>query len=223
MHPLPLYNKRMSCLLPLTVLYIVFMIASQTLSYRYVSIGPILTVSSVFVIPFTYSIADLIAEVYGYTTMRNVIWLMLVVLGIYAIVMFVLTDLPQKESFAKFNTGYTSVFHPIVRIYLSNFIAVLLGMFLNTYILVKWKALVKGRIFYIRSVLSSSAGELIFTAVVISLVQVGVMPFKAILEMIAVSFCIKITFTLVSAFIVFFLKPFVMYTEARNAALEQNR
>lgn len=73
---MPFWGKspKKRCLPILAKLYLVTMFVSQLLSYRFVTIGHILTVASVFIIPLTYSLSDLIAEQYGYDANRMTIW-----------------------------------------------------------------------------------------------------------------------------------------------------
>jgi uncharacterized integral membrane protein (TIGR00697 family) len=170
-------------------------------------------VASVLVIPLTYSLSDLISEIYGYGVMRQIIWCMLLTVGLFSISMYLLIQLPANSQFSHYTQTYDDMFHPILRIYFSNLVAIIVGMFLNSYVLIKWKILVKGRFFYIRSLLSSAIGELVFTVLVVTAVQIGVTSTSQIIEMIIVSYAVKLLFTLFSSFIMFFLKPFVIRLE----------
>ncbi len=76
----------------LTALYITFQLVSDVTAGKIVQLG-IFTVSvTVFYFPFTYIIADVLTEVYGYAKARSVIWMVLfssVIAGvIYSIVVF---------------------------------------------------------------------------------------------------------------------------------------
>lgn len=199
------------CLPVLESLYTVTLLVSQLLSYRFVVIGNVLTVASVFIIPITYSVSDLIAEQYGYDTIKKVIFRSLPVLFFASLLLYLAQELPVVKQYEQYQSAYYNVFHPIIRIYFSNFIAIWLGIILNSYILVKWKMLVKGKIFFIRSFCSSVIGELIFTAIVVTLVQYGVSSWKNIGEMILVSFSVKVFFSFFSAIIAAFVKP-VLYS-----------
>src|SRR3990167_4729841 len=75
-------NLNSTCYVFLSMLYLTFMAASLLLSYRFVNIAGILTVGSVFVIPLTYAISDIISELYGFAAMRATIWKMLICLFI---------------------------------------------------------------------------------------------------------------------------------------------
>jgi len=205
------------CLSTLSNLYIITLFTSQILSYRFVNIGNVLTVASVFIIPITYSISDLIAEHYGYNTIKKVIWSALPILFFGSMLLFLAQQLPVLEKYKKSTESYYIVFHPALRIYFSNFIAIFLGMFLNSYIIVKLRLFAKGKIFFIRSLLSSVIGELIFTMIVVTLVQYNVSSWPDIRGMIIISFLIKVAFTFISAIIAAFTKPILRYIDGYDA------
>jgi queuosine precursor transporter len=74
---------------------------------------------------------------------------------------------------------------------------VLIGAFLNAYVLTKWKILWRGRYFWLRSLFSTAFGELIFTTIVILVNYFGVFDFKNMFELGVVSFCFKIIMSVV--------------------------
>jgi uncharacterized PurR-regulated membrane protein YhhQ (DUF165 family) len=128
--------------------------------------------------------------------------------------------LPADSRFDTFTSSYTIVFGHIVRVYFSNFLGLLLGIFLNSYILLKLKTTMNGRHFFFRSLASSAVGELLFTAVVYSIVQFHISPWKDILEMILVSYSVKIIFTLFSSlFTASVIKPIVFKLEGGDKFL----
>jgi len=197
------------CLPVLAGLYFITLLVSQLLSYRFVTFGSILTVASVFIIPFTYSIADLIAEQYGYHTIRKTIWWAMMMLFITCFALCTSQALPAAAKYQKYTDAYYVVFHPMLRIYFANLIAAIPGMFLNSYIIVKWKIRVQGKIFFVRSLVSSLAGEMLFTSIAISLVQFGIVKWQEIAEMILISMSVKIIFTVFSAGVARMLKPMI--------------
>jgi uncharacterized integral membrane protein (TIGR00697 family) len=204
--------------MPLSMLYLAFLTTSMILSYRFVNIGPILTVSSVFVIPFSYSISDIIAEVYGYDTIRKIIWNAFLAAAFIFVMLWLLTKLPASPKYDHFTESYNIVFGHSLRVFVSNCIGMFFGIFLNSYIIVKWKLLVKGKLFFIRTLSSSTIGEFLFTAIVVTLVQYNISSPAEIAEMIVVSFSMKLIFTLLSAITgAFFVKPLIEKIDGRDS------
>lgn len=142
----------------LTALYITFQLVSDVTAGKIVQLG-IFTVSvTVFYFPFTYIIADVLTEVYGYAKARSVIWMVLfssVIAGvIYSIVVF----LPPAIWFDA-NDAYTRVLGQVPRILVGGWIAVWVGGILNDYTLAKMKVLTKGKYLWTRTIGSTIVGE----------------------------------------------------------------
>lgn len=205
-----------TCYVFLNMLYLTFMTASLLLSYRFINMGKILTVGSVFVIPITYAISDIISELYGYAAMRATIWKTLTCLFILFFSLHFIIKLPANIQYQSFTEHYDFIFNPMLRVYFSNMVGILLGMFINAYFLVKWKIKLKGRFFYLRSIVASSIGEIIFTSVTISLVQWGISDIQSIGEMIMVSVSVKVLFTLLSSLIATSIKNRLIQIDGGN-------
>lgn len=209
-------NHKKTCYVFLSMLYLTFMSASLLLSYRFVNIAGILTVGSVFVIPLTYAISDIILELYGYAAMRSTIWKMLACLFILSVSLGGLINLPASQKYTLYTQNYHFIFDPMMRIYFSNLAGILVGMFINAYFLVKWKMKLNGRFFYFRSIVSSALGEIIFTGITVTLVQLGISNLRAISEMILVSVSIKIVFTLFSSLLAASIKKRLIKLDGGN-------
>lgn len=207
-------TKDKKCAMFLSMLYLGFLLTSYILSYRFVNVFSILTVSSTFIIPFVYALSDIITEIYGYQEIKKVIWCSTLVLFIVSVSLSWLTMLPADPKFATFTSSYHIVFDHIVRVCLSNILGLLIGMFLNSYILVKLKIAMDGKYFFFRSLVSSAIGELLFTTIVYAIVQFHISPWKDVLEMILVSYSVKIIFTLLFATVTaYVIKPIVLKVE----------
>lgn len=213
-------SKDKKCMMFLSMLYLGLLMTSFILSYRFVNIFSILTVSSTFIIPFVYALSDIIAEVYGYHEIRKVIWCSFGVLFMVSLSLFWLTLLPASSKFDTFTSSYNTVFGHIMRVYFSNTLGMLLGMFLNSYLLIKLKIAMRGKRFFLRSLVSSAVGELLFTAIVYMIVQFQISSWRDIAEMIIVSYSVKMLFTFLSSSITAYtIKPLIYKIEGADPFL----
>ena len=105
-------DHKNTCYVFLSMLYLTFMSASLLLSYRFVNIAGVLTVGSVFVIPITYAISDIISELYGYSAMRATIWKMLSCLFILSLLLDGLVHLPVSSKYQLYTQHYHFIFDP---------------------------------------------------------------------------------------------------------------
>ena len=88
---------------------------------------------------------------------------------------------------------YENVLGRGVRTSIFGNMAVLVGSYLNAYIISKLKILTRGRNFILRSIGSSAVGELIQTVVGCLLVYTGVFPFHTILKLMIDLYVVQIT------------------------------
>ncbi|MBI2452145.1 queuosine precursor transporter [Candidatus Pacearchaeota archaeon] len=142
----------------ITALYITFQLVSDVTAGKIVQLGIFTVSATVLYFPFTYIIADVLTEVYGYAKARSVVWIVLfssVIAGlIYSVVVF----LPPATGFDA-NEAYTRVLGQVPRILVGGWIAVWVGGILNDYILAKMKVLTKGKYLWTRTIGSTIIGE----------------------------------------------------------------
>ncbi|MDP3734008.1 MAG: queuosine precursor transporter [Nanoarchaeota archaeon] len=154
----PSTSKQYKYLGLITVLYITFQLVSDITAGKIVQLGIFNVSATVLYFPFTYIIADILTEVYGYAKARSVVWMVLlssVIAGlIYSIVVF----LPPAVGFDA-NDAYARVLGQIPRILVGGWIAVWIGGILNDYILAKMKILTKGKHLWTRTIGSTIVGE----------------------------------------------------------------
>ena len=74
-------------------------------------------------------------------------------------------------------------------------VAVILGSFINIYIIAKWKILILGRSFWLRSIGSSAIGQFLFTFVAMVFDLFYVIPLHDLIELIIVAYMVKLIFT----------------------------
>lgn len=80
---------------------------------------------------------------------------------------------------------------------------------LNAYIITRWKIMLKGKFFWIRSLGSSSLAEAIYSFIAIILMEIFSIPLTNILKVILLSYSIKLLYSLFFAFPVTSLVKFL--------------
>lgn len=142
----------------ITALYITFQLISDVTAGKIVQLGIFTVSATVLYFPFTYILADVLTEVYGYAKARSVVWVVLassIIAGlIYTLVVF----LPPAAGFDA-NDAYTRVLGQVPRILIGGWIAVWVGGILNDYVLAKMKIWTHGKHLWSRTIGSTIVGE----------------------------------------------------------------
>ncbi|WP_131784005.1 queuosine precursor transporter [Legionella gresilensis] len=169
-------------IIPLSLLYLTIYLAADAVAYKMVTLGPLLVAGPPCIFPLSYAIADIIAEVYGYTQAKKILLLTLFFQFLYAILVTVVLNLSSPE-FWTLQDAYNQVFGNLLRFVSAGFFAVLSSHFINIYIFSKWKILLKGKYFWIRSVGSSAIGGLVLVGVIMIFGYSGTVDFNAAIKM----------------------------------------
>ena len=142
----------------LGILFNVCLIAANLLETKVIQVGSITVTAGLLVFPISYIINDCIAEVWGFKKARLIIWsgfamnFFVVALGLIAVA---LPAAPFWEGEQHFNF----VFGMAPRIVVASLLAVLVGSFLNAYVMSKMKVASGGRNFSARAIWSTVVGE----------------------------------------------------------------
>jgi uncharacterized integral membrane protein (TIGR00697 family) len=159
--------------------------------YKIVAIGSISITAATIIIPLWFLTGDVIAEGYGYDISKQVIWTALICQFLFAIICLTLISLPSPSNFTH-QSAYDHIFGNLPRVVISSFIAIVAGSFINAYLVSKWKVMLNGRLFWLRSLTASIFGEAVFVIISLLMEFIGVLPIQTILQLIFISFVTKI-------------------------------
>lgn len=193
----------------ITVIYAMLMITAQAVAYRLIQIGPFLEPGGIFIFPASFAVGDILSEVYGPTLARRSIIFSLCAQAFYSILPPIVNSLPYPADWVHLD-AYKVVFGSSWLVFCSNLAAVLVGMVFNVQLIAKTKFLVAGKYFSVRSFISSAIGELILTAIIVSVALAPVVGIAMGAKLFINMFLFKTLFSLAVIFpaslVVVFLK-----------------
>ena len=118
--------------------------------------------------PISYIFGDILVEVYGYAQSRRIIWLGFV-LNIFAAATFSLVALLPPAPGWDMQDAFAAILLQTPRVVLGSVVAFWCGSFLNAWVMARMKILTRGRHLWMRTIVSTIAGEgvdsLLFTAI----------------------------------------------------------
>ena len=163
-------------------IYLTFMLATVCLANKLTIVSGWVLPGGIFVFPFTFGICDIVGEVYGYAYPRLFIWVGVLSEFLFSLVLIAVSHTTAPEYF-KHPEAYQIVFDPTFRYVVSGLIALLIGEFINVYLLAKWKVALRGKFFIFRSLLSTAIGQACLTIIVDILNYTGKMPTDDLISM----------------------------------------
>jgi queuosine precursor transporter len=186
-------------LIILIMLYMSIMICNVLLTDRYILLtNNLFVLGGSFTSPIFFILGDIIAEIYGYSIAKQVLWSGFACQFLFAVICQVVVGLPYPNLF-QHDEAYTIVLKPLLYLCFSSFAAYLIAGLLNAYILTKWKVLMLGKHFWLRSLGSSTIAEALYSAIAIFMMEIGHIPFSYIYKVVLTSYLIKVSYSIIFA------------------------
>lgn len=152
-------NSELKFFLPLTLTSLVILLYCNCTVHKVIAIFGIEFPASSLLYPLSYVIGDIVAEVYGYNYSRKLLWNILFFQHIFSFATGGITFYPYHSS-PETQTALEAIFgYKILTITLYSSLSILVGAFLNAYLMSKMKIAMHGKRFWIRSLLSSGIGD----------------------------------------------------------------
>lgn len=167
-----------------------FAITPMVLSYRFVQVAGVVVSGASFIVPLTFIFSDVLAEVYGYRIAKTMLWTAFFCTFIFALLVTVVMYLPMEPHW-QYKADYSYLFGHLMRVYFSGLLGIVVGGLANIYMLSKWRLLLKGRYFWLRSLGSCAVSEIIFVIIigVFAFAQTG--SAKFVINMLIASYVLK--------------------------------
>lgn len=181
-------------LLGLAMIYMAYSILSGLLVYKLVCIGTVIVPAGLFVTPITYCLSNVVTEVYGYPISRNMMWWFIIASAFFSITAFGLIQLPSAPDF-KNQTAYNLILGQMPRIFIGGITGTIFGMSFNNYLVSKFKLMMSGKKYWLRSITSTAGGEIIYNIIAYPIMFLSVLSFKQILHIFILVTLFKIIIT----------------------------
>src|SRR5512137_1696508 len=139
---------------------------------------------AVVLFPISYIVGDILTEVYGYARARQVIWIGFAcnALAVGAIALGGWIPAAPFWTMAGFDTpqaaqqAYQAVLGFTPRLLAASFLAYVVGEFVNAFVLAKLKLATRGRWLWLRTIGSTLAGQLLDSALFLTVAFIGILP-----------------------------------------------
>jgi uncharacterized integral membrane protein (TIGR00697 family) len=190
-------KKQVSLLFMLTgILFTTCLLLSNILAVKIIVIGKWAAPAGVILFPISYILNDIIAEVWGYSKARVIIWAGFG-MNLLAVFFFTIAIALPPAPFWDKQESFVSIIGTTPRIVLASLAAYLAGSFLNAYVLSRMKIKSKGKYFGVRAIVSTLAGEGLDSLLFITIAFSGIFPIDTIIAMIITQALLKTTYEII--------------------------
>ena len=161
---------------------------------------PIQLSGAVLLFPVSYILNDCLTEVYGYRKARFVIWLAFLLSAFVALMAQLVCWLPAplQDGSKPVADSFNGLFAMVPRTTVASLVAFFVGSTVNAAVMSRMKVSSHGRLFGVRAILSSVAGELADSLIFFPVVFWGVLSGTAALQLALTQVCAKVLYEIVA-------------------------
>ena len=183
----------------ITAIFVTCLLVSNIIAVKLAAFGPFFLPAAVVIFPISYIFGDILTEVYGYARARQTIWIgfgcnLLAVAAIW--VGGLLPPAPfwnanVYDAPAAAQQAYQAILGFTPRLLTASFIAYLVGEFLNSFVLAKFKIATSGKHLWLRTISSTLVGQLADSGIFIVAAFAGVLPTPALGQLVVTQWLFK--------------------------------
>jgi queuosine precursor transporter len=127
------------------------------------------TTTAIFVMPFIFTVNDVITEVYGPEKTRSIIRSGLIVVALFSLAAIFFTSLPPSKRFLVTEPAYDKIFLQSARISIASLIAFAVSEFTDVFIFVKIRKALGHKALWFRNNISNFVSQFCDTAIFMTL------------------------------------------------------
>lgn len=176
--------------------FICTLIISNILATKMIGLGPFVFDGGTLLFPFSYIVADLLSEVYGFKqTWRLTVFGFFIILFVNLNI-FLISILPAASGW-QMQEAFDGILMQMPRITLASVCGYLAGNYSNSAVLSVLKTKMKGRLLFVRTIGSTLVGELLDSSIFVFIAFWGLYQTKTLTVMALSNYAFKVAIEVV--------------------------
>lgn len=171
-------------------LFVTCLVVSNIIAVKLIDVAGMILPAAIVIFPISYILGDVLTEVYGFARARRVIWLGFLC-NLFAVIAIAIGGLLPAAGFWGGQEAWDMILGAAPRILAASFIAYLVGELVNAWVLARLKVAMEGRHLWVRTIGSTLAGQLLDSAIFITIAFAGIMPVEILLGAIVTQWLVK--------------------------------
>lgn len=149
------------------MLYVTFSAAADIVAFKFATVLGLVESGATILFPLTYVIGDVTCEVYGWQISMKIVWMGLLCELIFALLCTMVVYLPGAH-INFFQTEYVDLIGKKLLLFVgAGIISNAIAGLLNIFFISKWKILIRGKVFWVRSILATCISEFILILITV--------------------------------------------------------
>lgn len=211
--PLKLNSKY---ILFMAMIYTTAMLAANVVAFKFVFFHGFIESGATIIFPFTYVIGDVMCEVYGWNISIKIIFLGLLCEMLFALLITIVIHMPSY-GLGGSEEQYISILGNMWLFVAGGVIANSVAAFLNIYFISKWKILAKGKVFWLRSIISTCISEFILIMIIMLIAFAHLFKMEMTMRLFIDAYSLEIIYAFIFVLPAQFLVNFIRKKEGIDA------
>lgn len=191
--PLKLNSK---FILILAMLYTTVSLAADVVAFRFDSFFGLIESGATIIFPLTYILGDVTCEVYGWNISMRIVWLGLLCEAVFACLIMLVINL-SPSGIGEFQSEYSHVLGNIGLFVFAGIISNAVAGLLNVFFISKWKVLMSGKAFWLRSILATCISEFILILITVLIAFVPIIKFEMTMRVFVDAYFLEIIYAFI--------------------------
>jgi len=179
----------------LSMLYTTVMLAADVVAFRFQNFFGLVESGATIIFPLTYVLGDVICEVYGWKTAMRIVWLALLCEGLFAALITMIIHIPTY-GIGNYQEQYINVLGDMWLFVIAGIISNLFSGILNIYFMSKWKIIAQGKLFWLRSIISTCISEFVLIIVTVLIAFLPFIKFEMTMKIFYEAYVLEIFYAL---------------------------
>lgn len=179
--------------------YCTVLILSGLYVYRPIVANNHVFAAASLIYPLSYTINNIVCEVYQYNNSRKLIWYGLICVFLFAFIVKFFNAMPYPTNWNLYDS-YNNVLGSYIRLSMAGFGSMVVGEFMNVIVLSKCKTLFGGNHFIARCLGSTIIGSLLDVIIEYIIAFSGIASISIIIEMASFALFFRLIYAIILAF-----------------------
>jgi len=179
-----------------SMLYLTIMLTGVIVLNKTIMVFSYPVTATALISPLWFIMGDIIAEIYGFKIARKIFYSAVACQWIYVTAGTYLIHMHSPENW-HYQLYYNYVFSGLFRLNFSMLIAIIIAGNFNIYFITRWKFLLKGKYFWLRSMGASGGCEILYTLLASFFVFVGTLSWPNLISFTLLALMLKIIYTII--------------------------
>lgn len=183
-------------ILMIAMFYVTVSVAADVVAFKFTNFFGFLESGATILFPLTYILGDVASEVYGWNTAMKIVWLGLICEALFALMVTSVIYIPSY-GIGNFQSEYIDVLGKVWLFITGGIISNAVAGLLNVFFISKWKILMKGKIFWVRSIFSTCISEFILIILTVLIAFTPFIHLKATMHVFVDAYTLEILYAFI--------------------------